>query len=141
MIVRARLSEAPLDATLILAEVAAADAGATALFVGTVRDHDPGAAGEVVRLEYTAHPDADAVLEELARALDGEGVRISVSHRIGTLAVGDVAIVCAVSTAHRAQAFELCRELVERVKAELPVWKKQIEADGSSSWVGLGRAL
>lgn len=141
MIVRAGLSDQPLDATLILAEVAATDAGATALFVGTVRDHDPGAAGEVVRLEYTAHPDATAVLEELARALDAEGVRISVSHRIGTLAVGDVAIVCAVSTAHRAQAFEICRELVERVKAELPVWKKQVEADGSSSWVGLGRTL
>ncbi|GAB3804212.1 molybdenum cofactor biosynthesis protein MoaE [Humibacter antri] len=141
MIVRARLSDEPLSVDRQLAEVAATDAGATALFVGTVRDHDPGATGEVVRLEYTAHPDADAVLEHLAEELDGDGVRISVSHRVGTLEVGDVAIVCAVSSAHRAQAFEISRELVERVKAELPVWKKQVEADGSSTWVGLGRTL
>ena len=66
------------------------------------------------------------------------GVRIAVSHRVGDLAVGDVAIVCAVSSAHRDRAYSVNRDVVERVKAELPVWKKQVEEGGSSSWIGLG---
>jgi molybdopterin synthase catalytic subunit len=135
------VSSEPLDPASFLAQVASAQAGATSLFVGTVRDHDPDAAGEVVRLEYSCHPDAETVLDEIAQASDGAGLRIAISHRVGVLEIGDVAIVCAVSSAHRTDAFEICRRLVERVKAELPVWKKQIEADGSSSWVGLGRTL
>lgn len=135
------MSGEPLDPAAFLVDVVSAEAGATSLFVGTVRDHDPDAVGEVVRLEYSSHPDAEAVLEEIVRASDGPGLRIAISHRVGVLEIGDVAIVCAVSSAHRADAFEICRRLVERVKAELPVWKKQIEADGSSSWIGLGRTL
>lgn len=137
MICRAVLSDAPLDVAAHLSDVAAPDAGATALFVGTVRDRDPDAVGEVVRLEYSAHPDAAAVLADLAAAVDAPGLRIAVGHRTGVLAVGEAAIVCAVSSAHRADAFAVSRELVERVKAELPVWKKQVAADGSSVWVGL----
>jgi molybdopterin synthase catalytic subunit len=140
MICRSIVSQDPLDPAAFLADVAAADAGAIALFVGTVRDHDPDAAGEVVRLEYTAHPDAQSVLEEIGRSGDGPAVRIAIGHRVGVLEVGDVAIVCAVSSAHRADAFEISRRLVERVKTELPVWKRQVEADGSSFWVGLGRS-
>lgn len=138
MIVFSRVSDAVLDASGHLAAVAAPDSGATALFVGTVRDHDPDAAGEVIRLEYSAHPDAERILGEIAASLDEEGLRIAVSHRVGALDIGESAIVCAVSSAHRADAFEICRELVERVKAELPVWKKQLEADGTAVWVGLG---
>lgn len=138
MIVFSRVSDAVLDASGHLAAVAAPDSGATALFVGTVRDHDPDAAGEVIRLEYSAHPDAERILGEIAASLDEEGLRIAVSHRVGALDIGEAAIVCAVSSAHRADAFEICRELVERVKAELPVWKKQLEADGTAVWVGLG---
>lgn len=138
MIRFARLTDRALDAAAHLAAVAAPGAGASTLFAGTVRDNDPDAAGEVVRLEYSAHPDAGRILAEIAERADGPGLRIAVSHRIGTLAVGDVALVCAVSSAHRADAFEISRALVERVKAELPVWKRQIEADGTSSWTGLG---
>lgn len=138
MIAFSRVSDAVLDPSAHLDAVAGADAGASALFVGTVRDHDPDAAGEVVRLEYSAHPDAERILGEIAAAVDGEGIRIAVSHRVGALDIGEAAIVCAVSSAHRADAFEICRELVERVKAELPVWKKQLEADGTAVWVGLG---
>jgi molybdopterin synthase catalytic subunit len=135
----AELSDTPLDVGGHLDAVASPKAGAVATFVGQVRDHDPEAAGEVVRLEYVAHPDAAAVLRRLAEEVRGhEGVLgLAVSHRVGVLHVGDVAIVCCVSTAHRALAFEVCRELVERVKAELPVWKRQVVADGSHAWVGI----
>lgn len=133
------VSAAPLDVAAHLAAVASPHAGAVASFVGVVRDHDPGADGPVVALEYSAHPDAAAVLGRLAAqvaARDGV-LGLAVSHRVGRLAVGDVALVAAVSTAHRALAFDVCRELVERVKAELPVWKRQETADGSHTWVGL----
>ncbi len=135
----ARLSTEPLDVAAHLAAVTSPQAGAVATFVGQVRDHDPDADGRVVRLDYSAHPDAGVVLERVAREIaDDEGVLgLAVSHRVGELGVGDVAIVACVSTAHRDLAFRLCREVVERVKAELPVWKKQLVADGSHTWVGL----
>lgn len=135
----ARLSAEPLDVTAHLAAVTTPQAGAVATFVGQVRDHDPDATGDVVKLEYTAHPDAEAVLASLALELaQVDGVLgLALSHRVGALEVGDVAIVACVATAHRDLAFRICRELVERVKAELPVWKKQVVADGSHTWVGI----
>lgn len=138
MIVLSSVAGETLDVAAHLEAVSDPYAGASALFVGTVRDHDPDAHGRVVRLEYSAHPDAERILNDLAASADADGVRIAVSHRVGSLAIGEAAIVCAVSSAHRADAFDICRELVERVKAELPVWKKQVEADGSSVWIGLG---
>lgn len=135
--VRTAVSAEPLDVAEHLAAVADPRAGAIANFVGVVRDHDPEAAGRVIRLDYQAHPDAGRILGELAARFAGEGARIAVSHRIGELGVGDLALVCAVSTAHRADAFERCRALVEAIKAELPVWKRQHTADGDATWVGL----
>lgn len=136
--VRFELRDEPLDVTAHLDAVGAPDVGAVASFVGTVRDHSPDADGEVVELEYSAHPDAArvlrAVVERVAHAHDG--VRLAVSHRTGRLAVGDVAIVVAAASAHRGAAFDACRDAVEAVKAELPVWKKQVLADGSHTWVG-----
>jgi molybdopterin synthase catalytic subunit len=110
-----------------------------ATFVGQVRDHDPEADGPVEVLEYSAHPDADTVLRAIVDELaaDPEVLAIAVSHRTGQLEVGDLAVVACVATAHRARAFDVCRELVERVKAEVPIWKRQQLADGSHSWVGL----
>ena len=135
----AGLQDAPLDVASHLAAVASPQAGALATFVGTVRDHDPGAEGEVVGLDYTAHPDAARVREAIAADLAArDGVLgLAVTHRVGHLGVGDVAIVACVATAHRALAFEVCRDLVERVKAEVPIWKRQVLADGSHTWVGL----
>jgi molybdopterin synthase catalytic subunit len=114
-------------------------AGAVATFVGLVRDHDPSVEGRVVGLDYTAHPTAPDVLERLAAAAaeHEDVIGVAVSHRIGHLAVGEAAIVAAVSTAHRAEAFDVCRALVETVKAELPVWKREVLEDGSHVWVGL----
>jgi len=138
VIALAELSESSLDVAAHLAAVADAGAGATAVFVGTVRDHDPEASGTVERLEYSAHPDAPSALRRLVERFDAAGVRIAVTHRLGSLAVGDVAVVCAVSSAHRAGAFDICRNVMEALKTDLPVWKKQIGTDGRSGWVGLG---
>jgi molybdopterin synthase catalytic subunit len=109
--------------------------GAEVLFCGVVRDHDHGRA--VRALEYVGHPDAGAVIERVAARTAAEpGVlAVAVSHRIGALSVGDVAFVAAVSCAHRGQAFELCAQLVDRVKHELPIWKRQEFADGTDEWV------
>lgn len=133
------VSDSPLDVAAHVAQVQDPAAGAVAVFVGQVRDHDPSVQGEVVALEYSAHPDAARVLDELAARVAARPgtLGVAVSHRVGRLEVGEPAIVCAVATAHRALAFELCRELVEAVKEELPVWKREILASGEHVWVGL----
>ena len=133
----AAISSEPIDVAAHLDAVADPHAGATASFLGTVRDHDREANGTVTQLDYSSHPDAERILTDIATSLDRPNTRIAVTHRIGTLGIGDLAIVAAVSTAHRAEAFELCRELVERVKAELPIWKRQHTADGATHWVGM----
>lgn len=135
----ARILDAPLDVAAHLAAVDDAAAGATTSFVGRVRDHDPDAAGAVVALEYSAHPDAEATLRAIAeRAIGESGASVAVSHRVGRLAVGDVAVVIAVSSAHRAEAFDVCRVMIESIKTDLPVWKRQVEADGTTAWKGIG---
>jgi len=111
-------------------------AGAVVTFSGVVRDHDGGKS--VRGLEYSAHPTATNVVAEVAAdvARRARGVRaIAVSHRVGTLAIGDVALACAVAADHRQEAFATCSELVEEVKRLLPVWKHQAFADGTDEWV------
>ena len=128
-----------VDATLDLAahEAAVADprAGAVVTFQGVVRDHDHGR--DVTLLEYEGHPGAAAVLREVADeiAADPDVYAVAVSHRIGSLKIGDVALIAAVSTAHRAAAFAACARLVDEAKARLPIWKHQIFADGTDEWV------
>ncbi|MGV9194460.1 molybdenum cofactor biosynthesis protein MoaE [Microbacterium sp. MC2] len=135
----AQISEQPLDVAAHLAAVDDRSAGAVASFIGTVRDHDPDAATAVVALEYSAHPDAEKTLREIAlRAMAGRPAIVAVSHRIGRLTVGEAAVVIAVATPHRAESFEICREVIEDIKRSLPVWKRQVEADGSTAWKGLG---
>jgi molybdopterin synthase catalytic subunit len=135
----ARITAEPLDVAHHLAAVESPAVGAVTSFVGTVRDHDPDAAGAVTALHYEAHPDAEATLRSIAEAaLAGRDGQVAVSHRIGDLAVGDAAVVIAVGTAHRADAFEVCRELIEAIKRELPIWKQQVEADGTTAWKGIG---
>ncbi|KQY46305.1 molybdenum cofactor biosynthesis protein MoaE [Cellulomonas sp. Root137] len=134
----ARVVDEPLDLQFHVEHVSDRRAGAVATFVGLVRDHDPSVEGRVVGLDYTAHPTAEAVLQRIAHdALTDDVLGIAVSHRVGHLAVGEAAIVAAVATAHRAEAFEVCRALVETVKAELPVWKREVLEDGSHVWVGM----
>jgi molybdopterin synthase catalytic subunit len=129
------LSEEPLDVTAHEAAVADPRAGAVVSFQGVVREHDHGR--DVARLEYHAHPSAADVLAQVAKEMaELPGVvDIAVSHRIGMLEVGDVALAAAVSSAHRADAFAVCARLVDEVKHRLPVWKRQVFADGSDEWV------
>lgn len=135
----AAISADPLDLEAHLAAVDDPRAGALTTFVGRVRDHDPDASTSVVALEYSAHPDAEAALRRIAEAAVGDtGTLVAVSHRVGRLAVGDAAVVIAVASPHRAEAFEVCRRVIETIKTDLPVWKRQVEADGTATWLGLG---
>ncbi len=112
-------------------------AGAVVSFAGVVRDHDDGRG--VTSLDYSAHPTAAVLVAEVAAdvAARASGVRaVAVSHRVGPLVIGDVALACAVSADHRAEAFATCALLVDEVKHRIPVWKRQTFADGTEEWVG-----
>ncbi len=131
----ATISDQPLDVAAHEAAAAHPAAGATVSFAGVVRDHDGGRG--VTELEYVGHPTAQALVEEIAAefAARAEVHAVAVSHRVGLLAVGDVALACAVSTSHRGQAFAACAELVDEIKARLPIWKRQVFSDGAEEWV------
>lgn len=136
IVLRASVGEEPLDVDAFAALVEHSAAGAVVTFAGVVRNHDGGRA--VAGLTYSAHPSAAAVVVDVAAdvAARATGVRaIAVGHRVGTLAIGDVALACAVAAEHRHEAFTTCAELVEEIKKRLPVWKHQEFADGSDEWV------
>ena len=129
------LCAAPIDPTLLLAEVADAAHGGTALFVGSVRAHHLGR--QVVGLDYVAY---DAMAEEVAsRVLDEArsrwDVHATARHRSGRLGVGEVAIAVAAAGAHRAEAFAACRWLVDELKRRVPIWKHERYADCTAAWV------
>lgn len=126
----------PLDPSTVDEFVWEAEAGAVVSFRGVVRDHDAGKG--VVSLDYRAHPEAEEFLreccEEVARTT---GLRVAAQHRVGSLTIGDLALIAAVAAPHRAEAFAACAELVEIIKARVPIWKRQHFTDGESEWVGL----
>ncbi|MFK5690434.1 molybdenum cofactor biosynthesis protein MoaE [Ornithinimicrobium sp. LYQ92] len=128
----------PLSVDEALREVRHPRAGAVSLFVGTVREHDEGREG-VTRLDYSAHPGAvdrvQALVDEVAGRPQVHGVYAV--HRVGTLEVGDLAVVCAVAAEHRAEAFDGCRHLIEELKSTVPIWKRQQFEAGEHEWVGL----
>lgn len=134
-VVVAVVTDEPLDLAVHEAAVADPHAGAVVSFQGVVRDHDHGRA--VTLLEYEGHPSAEAVLRRVAGevAADPDVLAVAVSHRVGRLEIGDVALAAAVSTAHRAAAFAVCARLVDEVKEHLPVWKRQVFADGTEEWI------
>jgi molybdopterin synthase catalytic subunit len=136
VVLRADITDRPIALAEHEALVAHRAAGAVVGFAGVIRDHDGGRS--VVQLEYSAHPSAQRVLAEvLEEFAKNDGVRaVAASHRVGTLAVGEAALVAAVAADHRATAFENCARLVDAVKARLPVWKHQLFADGTDEWVG-----
>jgi molybdopterin synthase catalytic subunit len=129
--------EEPLDVAEVLAAVADPAAGGVVSFTGLVRAQDGGR--DVTALEYTAHPDALAALERVAAAVveDLGVVRVAALHRVGRLAVGDVAVVVAASAAHRDEAFLAARRLIDDLKASVPIWKDQHFGDGTHAWSGL----
>lgn len=132
----AELRDVPITVAECVAAVEGETQGAVVTFAGVVRNHDEGRGVE--RLSYSAHPSADATLKSVADQVAGvhPDVRIAVVHRVGDLAVGDLALACAVSSAHRGAAFAACAALVDEVKARVPIWKEQFFDDGSTEWVG-----
>lgn len=135
----AAISETPLDIAAHFAAVNEPWVGGVTSFIGTVRAQDPDASTDVVALEYSAHPDAAAALRTIVAEAVGETqASVAVSHRVGRLAVGDIAVVIVVATAHRDAAFTICRAIIEGIKQALPVWKKQWTADGEAAWKGIG---
>lgn len=125
----------PITAAEVVAQVQRDDAGAVVTFEGRVRDHDHDR--PVTSLLYEGHPEADLILREVVSEAHGlPGVlRAASLHRVGDLAIGELAFVAAVSAAHRGEAFTACAWLVDAVKERLPVWKLQRFADGSQEWV------
>jgi len=130
------IRETELSVAEVVAAVARPEAGGISLFVGTVRSDDGGK--PVTLLEYQAY--ASMAAKEMARigteiALEVAGVELAVLHRVGSLKVGDVAVVCAASAPHRGEAFDACRLLIDRIKARVPIWKREHGPSGPY-WVG-----
>lgn len=136
-VLRAELSTEPIGLAEHEELVMHRAAGAVVGFVGAVRNHDGGR--DVLHLVYSAHPSAQEVLAEAVAevAAQAHGVRaVAASHRVGTLHIGDAALVAAVAADHRREAFTTCALLVDTIKERLPVWKHQFFADGTEEWVG-----
>jgi len=130
------IRETELSVDEVRAAIADPAAGGEVLFVGTVRDND--ADRGVTALSYAAHPSAEAELRRVAGDIVAkyDVIAVAAVHRVGDLAVGDLAVVAGVACAHRAEAFHACHALIDELKASVPIWKHQRFTDGSSEWVG-----
>lgn len=129
--------DAPLSVDEVLDAVREPAAGGICVFIGTVRDVDHKQA--VTRLEYEAHPTVQGALGEVAEKVAADvpaATALAAVHRIGTLAVGDLAVVVAASAPHRGEAFDACRQFIDDLKSDVPIWKHQLFADGTDEWVG-----
>jgi MoaE-MoaD fusion protein len=135
------LQTPPFDVDAVISQVTGPSVGGTAIFLGTVRDHAPDL-DDVVGLEYSAYPEmAEKVLARLAVDLQRDHPSVSgiaLLHAVGDLDVGDHTILIVCASAHRAEAFDACRDALERVKDDVPIWKRELTADGDHRWVGLG---
>jgi molybdopterin synthase catalytic subunit len=129
------LRSGPLSVDEIRAVAADPAAGAVALFIGAVRDHDRGLG--VTALSYSAHPSAAAELGRVAEKIAASYpiLSLAVTHRTGDLKVGDLAVVAAVGAEHRDVAFAACHALIDELKASVPIWKHQFFTGGDSEWV------
>jgi molybdopterin synthase catalytic subunit len=132
------IRDTPLSVDEVLGAVSDRGAGGTALFVGTVRDEDHARA--VTRLSYSAHPSVEQELRRVMEkvAADYPVRALAALHRVGDLEIGDLAVVVAAACPHRGEAFEACRTLIDDLKAQVPIWKHQVFADGDTEWVGAG---
>ena len=125
--------EHPLDPRDCEARVHTDADGAVVTFTGVVRDHHDGRA--VTGLRYEAHPRADEFLQQVLTAHRRDDIRVAAQHRVGALAVGEVAVVVAVAAAHRGEAFAVCAQVIDEIKATVPIWKYESYADGDADWV------
>jgi molybdopterin synthase catalytic subunit len=132
------LSDQPLSLDRCIAAVSGAGMGGIVTFTGMVRLHSRGTT--VDHLEYEAYaPMATKVMTELCEEIEREiaGAKLAVEHRVGSLAIGEIAVVIAAAAPHRAEAFTACRAMIDRLKDRVPIWKKEFSTDGAE-WVGLG---
>ena len=133
------LRDSPLDVGAAVSAVSDDAAGAIGIFLGTTRAETDGSGHKLIALDYEAYHD---MAQRQIRALADEArkrwpiSRMAVLHRVGRVDVGQPSVLIAVSTPHRAESFEACRFLIDRLKMEATIWKKEIWEDGSSSWVG-----
>ena len=132
-----RVVDRPLDLAEVVAAVSGPGRGGLVTFTGEVRGESRGR--RVLRLEYEAHgPMAERILAEIGRAVEAEhGAAVAVVHRVGRLEPGEAAVVIAAAAAHRTPAFRACEAVIERLKKDAPIWKREVYEDGSE-WVGLG---
>jgi molybdopterin synthase catalytic subunit len=132
------IRDSELSVDEVRAAVADPAAGGIVLFLGAVRDND--ADRGVTGLRYSAHPAAEAelrrVTEEIVAKHADDVIAVAAVHRVGQLAIGDLAVVVGVSCSHRAEAFHACHALIDELKATVPIWKEQRFADGTTEWVG-----
>ena len=130
------IRDVDLDPAEILALVDDPAAGGSAMFVGTVRNNDNDK--NVTGLQYSAHPTAVAKMREICEKIASthDVIKLAAVHRVGDLQIGGLAVVVAVSTGHRGEAFAACKDLIDTIKAETPIWKHQLFVDGSTEWVG-----
>jgi molybdopterin synthase catalytic subunit len=141
------IEETPLDVAAVLDALGDDAAGGVNVFIGRVRDHDRrggcgtaayGGSEAVAGLDYSAHPSA---LQRLREVCDQVAARhdvhaVAAVHRVGPLAIGDIAVIAATAAAHRGESFAATRDLIDTLKSEVPIWKHQRFADGSDEWVG-----
>jgi len=118
-----------------IAQVETSESGAVATFSGNVRsfDHDK----EIVQLTYEIHPTTEKILDEVVRdvASRHDVISVAVAHRFGEIAIGESALIVAISAEHRGEAFRACSEMVDEIKARIPIWKHQVFTDGTDEWV------
>jgi molybdopterin synthase catalytic subunit len=132
----AEIRSTELSVDEVIAAVRGDAVGGTVVFLGTVRDHDHARA--VTTLDYSAHPTAAEQMLQVLTEVGEEApdVALAALHRVGELQIGDIAVVVAAGAAHRDEAFRVGRLLIDRIKAEVPLWKRQRFSDGEQEWVG-----
>lgn len=133
--VTALLTLEPISASLLVEEVMSHGSGAIVTFSGNVRDHDHGKLVESLR--YEIHPSSSHILSETVKevSLRHNLTGVAVAHRYGEIAIGDAALIVTVAAEHRSEAFAACAELVDQIKAKIPMWKHQVFMDGTDEWV------
>lgn len=133
--ITALVTDQAISIQILMESVKTDQAGAVASFCGDVRNNDADKA--VTSLTYEVHPTAQKVIAEITERIAGkyEVINVAVSHRYGSIEIGETAFAVVVSAVHRGPAFAACEEIVSTVKDELPIWKYQVFADGTSEWV------
>jgi molybdopterin synthase catalytic subunit len=134
-----RLVSGPLAIDALLGEVAAPECGGSCAFLGSVRSGPAEATnGGVTGIEYSAYDAmAEVELDRIVAEASARwgGARIAVRHRVGLVPLGEASIAIAVAAPHRGAAFDACRYVIEEVKRRVPIWKRELHADGTAQWV------